>query len=102
MIPEEKFQKREWKALGLFDDGIFGSTTHLGTFGTMMREAAGWEKPWSRKEELEFIEQISRDFPCGGEAIAEADPDRADPYKGCKSGDIRDAKDASCLSESGA
>ena len=78
LIPEEKFQKREWKALGLFDDGIFGSTTHLGTFGTMMREAAGWEKPWSRKEELEFIEQISRDFPCGGEAIAEADPDRAD------------------------
>ena len=59
LIPEEKFQKREWKALGLFDDGIFGSTTHLGTFGTMMREAAGWEKPWSRKEELEFIEQIS-------------------------------------------
>lgn len=78
LIPEEKFQKREWKALGLFDDGIFGSTTHLGTFGTMMREAVGWEKPWSRKEELEFIEQISRDFPCGGEAIAEADPDRAD------------------------
>ena len=78
LIPEEKFQKREWKDLGLFDDGIFGSTTHLGTFGTMMREAAGWEKPWSRKEELEFIEQISRDFPCGGEAIAEADPDRAD------------------------
>ena len=59
LIPEEKFQKREGKDLGLFDDGIFGSTTHLGTFGTMMREAAGWEKPWSRKEELEFIEQIS-------------------------------------------
>ena len=78
LIPEEKFQKREGKDLGLFDDGIFGSTTHLGTFGTMMREAAGWEKPWSRKEELEFIEQISRDFPCGGEAIAETDPDRAD------------------------
>ena len=37
LIPEEKFQKQEWKALGLFDDGIFGSTTHLGTFGKIGR-----------------------------------------------------------------
>lgn len=86
LIPEEEFQKQEFAALGLFDDGIFGSSTHLGTFSTRIREAAGWKNPWTRKEELEFIEQISRDFPCGGEAIAEADPDLADQLL------IKDAK----------
>ena len=43
--------------------------THLGTFGTMTRDAAGWEQAWTRKEELEFLRRITKNTPCGGEAV---------------------------------
>jgi hypothetical protein len=61
LIPEEKFQKREWKALGLFDDGIFGSTTHLGTFGTMMRgKSHGAErKSWNLSNRSAVISRVA-------------------------------------------
>ena len=39
---------------GLFDDGIFGSESHLGTFGEERRETAGWESAWQTQDELEF------------------------------------------------
>lgn len=65
---KEKEDKRE--NLTLFDDAIFGSLTHMGTFGTMTREAAGWEQPWSRREELDFIWKKTKHTLCGGEAIA--------------------------------
>lgn len=56
--------------LTLFDDGIFGSSTHLGTFGTMTRAGAGWTGAWTREEELGFIHQIAETGPVGGEAVA--------------------------------
>lgn len=55
--------------MGLFDDAIFGSENHLGTFGTANREAAGWEGAWRRTDELDFEEQLCRCVPNGGEAI---------------------------------
>lgn len=64
---EQEFQQKEFLNLALFDDGILGSLTHLGTFGTMTKEAAGWSQPWMRQEELKFIDQITEDTPCGGE-----------------------------------
>lgn len=57
--------------MGLFDDGILGSDTHLGTFGTMPRREAGWEKAWTAEEELTFEEKLCRYAPQGGEAIYE-------------------------------
>lgn len=70
LIEESEYQKKEFHATGIFDDGIFGSLSHLGTFGTMMREAAGWKNPWNRKEELDFLEYINGCLPCGGEVVA--------------------------------
>lgn len=53
--------------LALFDDGILGSMTHLGTFGTMTKEAAGWKIPWMRRDELPFADWLTGETPCGGE-----------------------------------
>ena len=36
---EEDFLQKKYFRLSLFDDGIQGSLTHLGTFGTMTKEA---------------------------------------------------------------
>ena len=64
---EKEFRQKKYAHLALFDDGILGSMTHLGTFGTMTREAAGWAQAWMRKEELEFISCLTAEVPCGGE-----------------------------------
>lgn len=67
---EKEFDQKEYAHLTLFDDGILGSMTHLGTFGTMTREAAGWDQAWMRKEELEFIARLTEKVPCGGEVTS--------------------------------
>lgn len=50
--------------------------THLGTFGTELREAAGWAQAWTRKEEMEFVNCLTEDMPCGGEVVACTENDR--------------------------
>lgn len=55
--------------MGLFDDAIFGSENHLGTFGVEAKESAGWEGLWKREDELNFEEQLCLHVPNGGEAI---------------------------------
>ena len=67
---EGEFSQKKYAQLTLFDDGILGSMTHLGTFGTMTRDAAGWNQAWTRKEELGFIYCLTQDMPCGGEVIS--------------------------------
>lgn len=69
LTDEVQFEQGSFEKTAVFDDGILGSMTHLGTFGTMTRDAAGWEQAWTRKEELEFLEYIAGDAPCGGEAV---------------------------------
>ncbi len=59
----------EFDQMGLFDDAVFGSETHLGTFGEKTRETAGWDNPWSREDELKFEEILCKRVPNGGEAI---------------------------------
>lgn len=54
---------------GLFDDAIFGSDSHMGTFGRESRETTGWDSLWCREEELAFEEQLCRKVPNGGEAV---------------------------------
>ena len=76
LTDEAQFGQGSFEKTAVFDDGILGSMTHLGTFGTMTRDAAGWEQAWTRKEELEFLEQITNDSPCGGEVVARADGDQ--------------------------
>ena len=55
--------------MGLFDDAILGSESHLGTFGTVGKSSAGWEDLWAREDELAFEEMLCRKVPNGGEAI---------------------------------
>lgn len=59
----------EDRKLGMFDDAIFGSDTHLGTYGTQSKNQVGWESPWNPAEELDFEEELGRYAPCGGEAV---------------------------------
>jgi len=55
--------------MGLFDDAIFGSENHLGTFGTKARECSAWDEAWCKTEELVFEEELCQTAPNGGEAI---------------------------------
>lgn len=65
--------------MGLFDDAMFASEDHLGTFGTLTREN-GWEEAWQREEELAFEEELCRNVPNGGEAVfGEACQERMTP-----------------------
>ena len=71
VIPEEMAADSKGQAgrLGLFDDGMLGSDSHLGTFGVQPRKEAGWQEAWMRDEELEFDNRQSRLAPIGGEAL---------------------------------
>lgn len=55
--------------MGLFDDAIFGSENHLGTFGNKPRNTVSWDAIWSKEDELEFEEELCQLVPNGGEAI---------------------------------
>lgn len=71
ILHEEQRGKRTVCAedMGLFDDAILASETHLGTFGTESRKQAGWNSPWKREEELAFETEIGKCAPNGGEAV---------------------------------
>ncbi len=55
--------------MGLFDDGMFGSESHLGTFGTGDRVSAGWDGQWGFAQEMAFEEELGNYVPNGGEAV---------------------------------
>lgn len=56
--------------IGCFDDAIFASETHMGTFGTLERREAGWRDPWRPEDEIAFMEQLAENVPFGGEALS--------------------------------
>lgn len=55
--------------MGLFDDGILGSDTNLGTFGHLKRTQTQWENAWCPKDELDFEEKLCATVPLGGEVV---------------------------------
>ncbi|MGM9550801.1 MAG: DUF4832 domain-containing protein [Clostridia bacterium] len=58
------------KRLGLFNDGILGSETDLGTYGnTLKKDANSPSHKGIRKEELEFQNRLCLYVPNGGEVI---------------------------------
>ena len=60
--------------LALFNDGIFGSQTDLGTYGTSSRREAGEGAGWTREEELSWQAVHLECLPNGGEALAGPSP----------------------------
>lgn len=61
-----------WDTTGLFDDAIFGSDSHLGTFGTNPKKETAWENAWCREDELAFETELCSRVPNGGEVVWEA------------------------------
>ncbi|MCR4992103.1 MAG: DUF4832 domain-containing protein [Lachnospiraceae bacterium] len=54
--------------LGVFNDGMFGSDSDLGTYDGDNKDGA-WHKSWTREKEQTFIGDIALKIPCGGEAL---------------------------------
>lgn len=54
--------------VGLFNDGLFGSDTHLGTFGTDTN-ACDRTCKWSGERELKYINDSCNSTPNGGEVV---------------------------------
>lgn len=54
--------------IGFFDDAIFASANHLGTFGE--QENTGFSEPWSMTRELDYLAHAMENVPCGGEAVS--------------------------------
>lgn len=62
----------EKERLTLYNDGIFGSETDLGTYGTLAAETPG-QIPRTREEELAWQKNAMRGHFCGGEAVQNAE-----------------------------
>lgn len=54
--------------LGIFNDGMFGSDTDLGTYDSSGKDCS-WNKPWDRQNEHKFTAGIAAKVPIGGEAL---------------------------------
>lgn len=65
--------------IGLFNDGMFGSLDHLGTYGWQQKAEAGWRGQWCREEEIEFTGRVAAVVPYGGEAVGEVLESSASP-----------------------
>ena len=56
--------------IGLYNDGMFGSETDLGTFAAPGEEREyAWEEAWPPEKEQAFIAQCAKYAPIGGEVI---------------------------------
>lgn len=60
----ETFEK-----IGIFDDAIFASETDLGTFSNKKKAEYGYQSEWLRSEEMEFLDNLGKKYPFGGEVI---------------------------------
>lgn len=67
-------QKERYEGgLGLFDDALFSSPSHMGTFAEAKDPHAGWQDAWSREEELAFEKWLGEYVPNGGECVCPTD-----------------------------
>lgn len=68
-------EKGKERQIGLYDDAILASETHLGTFAEKTADGQAvdsreWEADWSKEEELAYLEQTAPWIPVGGEVVA--------------------------------
>jgi len=55
--------------VGIFDDAILASPTHLGTFGEKPAKEVRRENSWLPKDELNYVSALCDRVPYGGEAL---------------------------------
>lgn len=67
---EEAYQGTPASRLSLFNDGMLGSSTDLGSYGTKSREGSTvFSDKGTRSEELDFQFELCRYVPNGGEVV---------------------------------
>lgn len=64
-----KNQTETFENMGIFDDAIFASYTDLGTYSKTGKEECGYQSEWRRSEEMEFLKELGKRNPCGGEVV---------------------------------
>ena len=55
--------------LGLYNDGMLGSPTDIGTYGDSTSDTSDYTKAWPRADELTFQDRLCQYVPNGGEVI---------------------------------
>ena len=55
------------RRLGLYNDGMLGSSSDLGTYGDRTKKKAGKYGAWTRKEEIQYQNKLCTRVPNGGE-----------------------------------
>ncbi len=68
--------------VGLFDDAIMASPTHMGTFGNKTQSEARRDQSWTPDEELEYVTELCDRVPYGGEALWTEESDSLSQERG--------------------
>lgn len=55
---------------GVFDDAIFGSEDHMGTFGQKKKGDSAWTEDWCMVDELLYMQENCGMIPFGGEVLS--------------------------------
>lgn len=79
MFPEGEDVRQ--KKVGLFDDAILASPTHLGTFGEKSLKDVRREMAWLPEEELRYVSELCDRVPYGGEALWNDEEDSLTPIR---------------------
>lgn len=79
MFPEGEDLRQ--KQVGIFDDAILASPTHLGTFGEKPANEVRREQSWLPEEEIAYVSKLCDRVPYGGEALWNEDTDSLTPTR---------------------
>lgn len=71
----EEFRQKD---VGIFDDAILASPSHLGTFGELPSSKAIREHSWKPSEEISYVSRLCDNVPYGGEALWPSESDSLD------------------------
>ncbi len=80
LFPEGEDQRQ--RRVGVFDDAILASPTHLGTFASIADSETKAGKAKFPKEELEYISDLGDRVPYGGEALWSDEKDSLSHVRG--------------------
>ena len=69
------FGEKDGRYPGVFDDAVFGSEDHLGTFGKKKKKDSTWEEDWCAADELLYMKENCGEIPFGGEVLSGVDAD---------------------------